>query len=193
MNPTPVAGAGSQVTKSSISPDSDDHSKFRPDIVAMLLRAAEVRAAAAVANGKVPVADYDDIRQEIAIELWLSLPNYDASRASIRTFLERIADWRSPSVILRHRDNVIVEQLAGHQFATANGIPAVEVQLDFDRILSSLEEDDRDIAQLLVEHGPTEISAMLGIARSTVYRRRRRLRQVFRMSGYEPVRREAAV
>jgi len=39
----------------------------------------------------------------------------------------------------------------------------------------------------LIDHGPTEISRMLGIARSTVYARMARLRRAFLEAGYRPV------
>jgi DNA-directed RNA polymerase specialized sigma24 family protein len=42
------------------------------------------------------------------------------------------------------------------------------------------------LAVLLADHGPTEISRMLGIARSTVYARIARLRRAFRAAGYGP-------
>src|SRR5262249_26149152 len=157
-------------TSDSIFPGSDNPGESRPDMVALLLRAAGVRAAAAVASMKVPAADCEDVGQEIALELWLALPNYDASRASVMTFLERIARWRLSAVLRRHRERVRVEPLAAQTCATADGIPAVELHLDYERILASLDTEDREIAILLVEHGPTEISRMLVIARSTVYR-----------------------
>jgi len=117
--------------------------------------------------------------------LWPALRRYDASRASLRTFLERVADKRFASM-MRRRSHVAIERLDGLRFTTADGIPAVQFHVDFDRILAPLGDPNRALALLLVDHGPTEISRMLGIARSTVYARIARLRQAFREAGYGP-------
>jgi len=150
------------------------------------MRAVQVRGAAAVASGRVTPADREDLEQEAFLGLWMALRHYDASRASLRTFLERAADKRFASLLRRRRSPVLIERLDGHRFATADGIPAVQFQVDFERVLAPLGDPDRVLALLLIDHGPTEISRMLGIARSTVYARMARLRRAFREAGYGP-------
>ncbi len=150
----------------------------------LALRAVQVRAAAAVAAGRAPAADREDLEQEALLGLWMALRHYDASRASLRTFIERVADKRFASVLRRRRSPVLIERLEGHRFATADGIPAVQFHVDFERVLAPLGDPDRTLARLLVDHGPTEISRVLGIARSTVYARIARLRRAFREAGY---------
>lgn len=151
------------------------------------LRAVQVRGAAAVATGQAAAADREDLEQEALLGLWMALRHYDASRASLRTFLERVADKRFASLLRRRRSPVVIERLDGHRFATADGIPAVQFHVDFERVLAPLDDSDRALALLLVDHGPTEISRMLGIARSTVYARIARLRRAFLEAGYGPV------
>jgi RNA polymerase sigma-70 factor (ECF subfamily) len=152
----------------------------------LALRAVQVRAAAAVAAGRTPVTDREDLEQEAFLGLWMALPHYDASRASLRTFLERVADKRFASLLRRRRSPFVIERLDGHRFATPDGIPVVQLHVDFERILAPLSDPDRKLALLLIDHGPTEISRMLGIARSTVYARIARLRCAFREAGYDP-------
>ena len=151
------------------------------------LRAVQVRAAAAVATGRATAADREDLEQQALLGLWMALRHYDASRASLRTFLERVADKRFASLLRRRRGSLTVERLDGHRVATPDGIPAVLLHVDFERVLAQLTEADRTLARLLIDHGPTEISRMLGIARSTVYARMARLRRAFREAGYGPV------
>ena len=151
------------------------------------LRAVQVRAAAAIASGRTPTADREDLEQETLLGLWMALRHYDASRASLRTFLERVADKRFASLLRRRQSPVVIDRLDGHRFATPDGIPAVQFNVDFERVLAPLGDPDRKLALLLVDHGPTEISRMLGIARSTVYARMARLRRAFREAGYGPV------
>lgn len=152
----------------------------------LALRAVQVRAAAVVATGRAPAADREDLEQEALLGLWMALRHYDASRASVRTFLERVADKRFASLLRRRRSQVLIERLDGHRFATADGIPAVQFHVDFERVLGPLGDPDRKLALLLIDHGPTEISRMLGIARSTVYARIARLRRAFGEAGYGP-------
>ena len=152
----------------------------------LALRAVQVRGAAAVATGRISAADREDLEQEALLGLWTALRHYDVSRASLRTFLERVADKRFASLLRRRRSPVLVERLDGHRFATADGIPAVQFQVDFECVLAPLGDSDRALALLLVDHGPTEISRMLGIARSTVYARIARLRRAFLEAGYGP-------
>jgi len=156
-------------------------------VLPLALRAVQVRAAAAVASGRTPAADREDLEQEAFLGLWTALRRYDASRASLRTFLERVADKRFASLLRRRQSPVVIDRLDGHRFATADGIPAVQFHVDFERVLAPLGDPDRKLALLLIDHGPTEISRMLGIARSTVYARMARLRRAFREAGYGPV------
>jgi RNA polymerase sigma-70 factor (ECF subfamily) len=155
--------------------------------LSVAVRAVQVRAAAAVATGRTPAADREDLEQEALLGLWMALRHYDASRASLRTFLERVADKRFASLLRRGRSTVLIERLDGHRFGTADGIPAVQFHVDFERVLAPLGDPDRKLALLLIDHGPTEISRMLGIARSTVYARMARIRRAFLKAGYGPV------
>ena len=152
----------------------------------LALRAVQVRGAAAVATGRATAADREDLEQQALLGLWMALRHYDASRASLRTFLERVADKRF-ATLMRRRGSLTVERLDGHRVATPDGIPAVQLHVDFERILAPLGDPDRKLALLLIDHGPTEISRMLGVARSTVYARMARLRRAFREAGYGPV------
>jgi RNA polymerase sigma-70 factor (ECF subfamily) len=162
------------------------HEPVLEQALSLAMRAVQVRGAAAVASGRATVADREDLEQEALLGLWMALRHYDASRASLRTFLERVADKRFASLLRRRLKPVVIERLDGHRFATADGIPAVQFQVDFERVLAPLGDPDRVLALLLVDHGPTEISRMLGIARSTVYARIARLRRAFREAGYGP-------
>jgi len=160
--------------------------------LSVAVRAVQVRAAAAVATGRTPAADREDLEQDALVGLWAALPHYDASRGGLRTFLERVADKRFATLMRRRRSPVLIERLDGHRLATADGIPAVQLHVDFERALAQLTEADRTLARLLIDHGPTEISRMLGIARSTVYARMARIRRAFLEAGYGPAARGGA-
>jgi RNA polymerase sigma-70 factor (ECF subfamily) len=145
-------------------------------------RAVQVRAA----SGAMRPGDREDFEQEALLGLWIALRRYDPSRASLRTFVERLTDNRFASLMRRRRSALVVERLDGHRLATPDGIPAVQFHVDFERILSCLTDGDRAVARLLLDHRPSEVSRMLGIARSTLYGRMARLRRAFLKAGYGP-------
>jgi len=150
----------------------------------MARRAAQVRSAAAVALGAASPADRDDLEQEALLRVWQALPRYDPTKASLRTFVERVAGRRFASLLPPRRRRAVLETLNGNKLATADGIPAVEFRADLERLLRPLAAPDQRLAVLLTEHTPSEASRILGLARSTVYERVRRLRAVFLAAGY---------
>jgi RNA polymerase sigma-70 factor (ECF subfamily) len=152
----------------------------------LALRASRVRSAAAVASGRVPVQDREDLEQEVLLRLWQALPRYDAARASLATFIERVVASKVASLLRSRRREAVYELLAGTQLSSADGIPAVEFRADLERLLASLEPSDRRLALVLTEHTPSQASRILGVARSTVYSRMQRLRAAFLSAGYGP-------
>jgi RNA polymerase sigma-70 factor (ECF subfamily) len=152
----------------------------------LALRAARVRSAAAVVLGAASAADREDLEQEALLQVWQALPRYDASRASLRTFVERVADSRFRSMLRPRRRQVVVEPWDGNAPPSPDGIPAVEFRADLDRILRRVGAPDRRLALLLTEHTPSEASRILGVARSTIYSRIRRLQAAFGVAGYGP-------
>jgi RNA polymerase sigma factor (sigma-70 family) len=152
----------------------------------LALRASRVRSAAAVTSGRVPVQEREDLEQEALLRVWQALPRYDAARASLATFIERVVASKVASLLRSRRRLAIFELPTGTQPSSADGIPAVEFRTDVERILAMLGPSDRRLALLLTEHGPGEACRILGVARSTVYCRIRRLRAAFLAAGYGP-------
>jgi RNA polymerase sigma-70 factor (ECF subfamily) len=152
----------------------------------MALRAARVRSAAAVATAGLPVDEREDLEQEALMGVWRALPRYDPSRASLRTFIERVIANRFASLLRARRRQPKVESLEGQYLGTRDGIPMVEFRNDLQRVVDSLPERDRRLIPCLMEYNPTEASRSLGIARSTVYERIRRIRMAFVGAGLSP-------
>jgi DNA-directed RNA polymerase specialized sigma24 family protein len=179
MNPTPSAGTEYQVNES--------RALFLA-IYPLACRAANVRSAAAVAVASVAPADRKDWEQEALTAVWLALPRYDPSRASLRTFVERVITTRFASLVRARRQRPKLEPLEEHHSVGLDGIPGVEFRTDFNRVSASLAECDRWLARFLVDHSPTEASRALRVSRSTVYLGIRRIRTVFEVAGFGPQR-----
>jgi DNA-directed RNA polymerase specialized sigma24 family protein len=61
-----------------------------------------------------------------------------------------------------------------------------ELRIDVERLLGACSDGERRLALLLMEHSPSQASRMLGVARSTVHARMRRLRPWFIAAGLGP-------
>jgi RNA polymerase sigma factor (sigma-70 family) len=152
-------------------------------------RAAEVRSAAAVAIGGLSAFDREDIEQEAMVGFWQALPGYDRSRACPRTYAELVVSTRIASALRAYNawkravplDDVLsTEVWEPAQF--------VDLRADVDRVLAGLNERDRRLASVLVDHTPSEAGRVLGVARSTVYERIDGLRGAFEHAGLGRVR-----
>jgi DNA-directed RNA polymerase specialized sigma24 family protein len=90
MNRTPIAERESRV--------NEGHAQFLA-VYPVARRAAEVRTCAAVARTTVARADRENLEQEALLAVWRALPHYNPSRASLRTFVERVAANRIASLL----------------------------------------------------------------------------------------------
>ena len=124
--------------------------------------------------------------QELLYVAWRALPRYDSSRASLRTYTERVIANRFVSLLRARRRELRLVPLEGQHLATRDGIPMVEFRNDLQRVVDSLAQRDRRLVLRLMELSPTEASRGLGIARSTVYTRIRCIRVVFQEAGLGP-------
>lgn len=157
--------------------------------VAMQLgrRAAQVRATAAARIGVVPVSEHEDIEQEGLLACWRALPQFDASRASIRTFVEHVVASRLTTLDRARRCRPRLHPFDEDSHQTGNAwAHEIELRSDVQRALNGLSKTDRQVALALIGHTPTEVSRRLGVARSTVYERIRHIRTQLVDAGLRP-------
>ena len=103
----------------------------------MALRAARARATAAVLSGAAHLADRDDLQQEGLTALWRALPQFDPTRASLRTFMERVVASRLASVIrTARRAPAHLELNAAGRQSVDPGTTGLELRADIQRIAS---------------------------------------------------------
>ncbi len=142
------------------------------------LRAAQVRATAAVTNGVIPVADREDLEQEGLVACWRALPQFNPARASLRTFIEHVIAARLASIVRTARRSpdwlpIKSASTLPAEFSAAD----LDLRADVQRALADLGAQDRQIIALLYDHSPAEVGRVLGIPRSTVHDRIVRLRR----------------
>lgn len=151
------------------------------------VRAAQVRATAAVVSGAIPVADLEDFEQEGLTACWLALPKFDPARASLRTFVERVVASRLASLVrAARRAPTQVSLDAVCEWLTDGGTDRQDAQFDIERIASASNGLDRQLISLLLNYSPAEAGRMLDLPRSTVHDRILRMRNRFAAAGFAP-------
>jgi len=146
-----------------------------------------IRVGTAARAGAIPMADRDDVAQELLIACWLASGKFDPGRASLRTFFERVIASRLASAIRTARRRPTMQPLHSvAEFGIAPLAMTFELRSDVARILDQLDVADRRVALALMECSPTEAGRELGLARSSVYQRIGRLRARFIAAGITP-------
>ena len=151
------------------------------------VRAAKVRATAAVVSGAILMADREDFEQESLTACWRALPQFNPCRASLRTFIERVVASRSASLIRTARRSPAFLPLNDIEPRAENSETEIQqLYADVERISSAFGGSDRQLILLLLEYSPAEAGRMLGLPRSTVHERIVRMRRSFLAAGLAP-------
>src|SRR5262249_20141507 len=118
-----------------------------------ILRSARVRTARLLPRTR----DRVDVEQEIVVAVWLPLPKYDERRASLPTFIERVASNKAAALV-RHAcaKRRIISALP--VFDDVNLFGALELHLDIERALQRLKAEDQRVARLLCTLTPQEVA-----------------------------------
>ena len=146
-------------------------------------RAAQVRSAAASAAHAH--LEREDVEQEVLVRIWIALARFDRRKASLRTFVERVAA-NSVASSLRRETAKKRTKSKDHDSVTESRpvLLQIEVRVDFHRALGRLSPTDRRVAGLIAEEGPARIARILRISRSAVYRSIGRIRVALMEAGF---------
>lgn len=163
------------------------HEAHFESIYLRVLRAAQIRSRAAVATGAIPLADREDAIQDALFACWRALASFDPTRASLQTYLERVISSRLTSFIRanKHFHFLCPLDLAADHRADPFS-ERLGLRSDIQRLLRTCSNSEQRLAMLLMESTPTEASERLGIARSTIYERIRKLRPKCIAAGVHP-------
>jgi RNA polymerase sigma factor (sigma-70 family) len=149
----------------------------------LALRAARVRAIAAVSSRAIPSADRQDAEQEALTGVWLALSEYDPARAGLRTFIEVVVRTRITSLLRAHASRGEIESVNAQYVAADGGFRRTELRAEVGQVLDAVSPFDRTVALPLIDCSAIETSQRLRVARATVYRSIARLRDAFTLAG----------
>jgi RNA polymerase sigma-70 factor (ECF subfamily) len=156
--------------------------------------------------------DFDDLRQELMLDVLERLPKFNSGRADIKIFISTVVNNRIATLIKRHeaecRDHRRVERSLDEQVpgddddwttfgegvteedarsrlgrAGRSDHERVELTLDVAMALGQLDEGDRQLCLELQVKTPLEISRETGLRRAGIYERIAKIRKKFIRAG----------
>jgi hypothetical protein len=158
---------------------------------------ARLRAKAVIGQCGLTADDREDVESQLLLAVCSQMRNFDADRASKRTFICRVMD-REIAAILRYRlarcrlqlgrpdliDGDAIADLA--QDTAPSSADCAEFWLDVGKVVRTLPAHLRKTVRALRCGSPTEASETLGTARSVVYEHIAHIRKAFLAAGIGP-------
>ncbi len=158
--------------------------------------------------------DREDLEQELMVDLLQRMRHFNPTKAKKTTFIARIVerhistllearharcrDWRLCRVSLNTPyendrgdtpreliDRVDSQGNLGNCEQETRQEAISNLHMDIERVLDTLPEDLRDLCERLRESNMAEIARETGVARTTLYDKLTRIREVFRKAGLD--------
>jgi RNA polymerase sigma-70 factor (ECF subfamily) len=158
--------------------------------------------------------DRQDLQQELMMDLLQRMRHFNPAKAKKATFMTRIVqrhistllearharcrDWRLCRVSLNTPyendrgdtpreliDRVDSQGNLGNCEQETRQEAISNLHMDIERVLDTLPEDLRDLCERLRESNMAEIARETGVARTTLYDKLTRIREVFRKAGLD--------
>ena len=143
--------------------------------------------------------DFDDFRQNIYLALLVRSARYDPARCSKRTFQDRVIRHYIIRFVLslRWRKNQSLEGVAFEKRGTdfvfndvhrgeLNGDEQYVFAGEVQAVIDALDDEQRDICELLKHFTLTETASLLNIPHAKVHRRVAHIRSIMARAGVRP-------
>lgn len=162
-----------------------------------LLQQTALRASLLQSSFGFAAADWDDLRQDLALDCLRRLPRFDGSRGSWKGFVRGVV--RNHACVLAARQGcrpqfepLENDAAAGGTTGHVRDLPAADIRaalelgLDTERVLAGLPDDLRTIARHLAQMPISAACRETGLTLSQMNRRIRRIRAAFTAAGLAP-------
>ena len=167
-----------------------------------VLQQASCRASLLVATAGFSSDDWEDLRQDIVLDLLRRAPKFDPNRGDWQGFVRGVTRNHSTVLVTRHRRRareVLAEDLvdrdesgvgdpnaALHNRLCSDAVAELHLRLDVYRVLASLPPRLRRLALLLAQMPVKDVCERMGKSRSRVYQMTLEIRKVFVGAGLAP-------
>lgn len=167
------------------------------DFTPYLLQQTALRASLLQSSFGFAADEWDDLRQDLALDCLRRLPRFDGSRGNWKGFVHGVV--RNHACVLASRQ-VLRRQFQPlesddgsepldanvHEACAEDFRPVLELGLDTERVLASLPEDLQSIARSLAEMPISAVRRKTGLTPSQIKGRIRRIRAAFTAAGIAP-------
>jgi RNA polymerase sigma-70 factor (ECF subfamily) len=165
-----------------------------------LLQQAGLRASLLQSSFGFAAEDWDDLRQDLALDCLGRLPRFDASRGDWKGFVRGVVRNQACALASRQARRPEIRSLvtadcgsAGdapftveHPALAEDILPALELSLDAQRVLDGLPEELQTIAGHLAEMSFFAVSRRTGLTHAQLKRKVARIRAAFMAAGLTP-------
>jgi len=171
------------------------------DFTPYLLQQTALRASLLQTSFGFAADDWDDFRQDLALDCLRRLPRFDGARGNWKGFVHGVV--RNHACVLAsrqiHRRQFQPQGFEGSSELSDGSLtvradeppaedfrPLLELGLDTERVLASLPEDLQRIAWYLAEMPISSVRRKTGLTLAQLNRRIRRIRAAFMVAGFVP-------
>ncbi len=162
------------------------------DFTPYLLQQTALRASLLQTSLGFAADEWDDLRQDLALDCLRRLPRFDASRGNWRGFVRGVVRHHACVLASRQKCRRQFQPLEESECSNSRHEPAEDLQpvlelgLDTERVLASLPEDLRTIAFDLAEMPVSLVRQKTGLTAAQINRGIRRIRAAFTAAGLAP-------
>ena len=171
------------------------------DFVPFLLQQTALRASLLQTSFGFAADDWDDARQDLALDCLRRLPRFDEGRGSWRGFVRGVVRHHACALASQYTRRPVICSLDAREDSedaetcdAASSVdgesedfrPALEMSLDVARALAGLPPDLRNLARLLSQHSLDAVRRSTGMTLSQLDRKIRCIRAALLAAGIFP-------
>lgn len=167
-----------------------------------IFQQASCRASLLVASAGFRSDDWEDLKQEMVVDVLRRSPKFDPERGDWQGFVRGVVRNHAAVLVMRERrraPEILSEDLMIRENACdadsldilderpASGVvDALHLSLDVRRVVASLPAHLQSLAVLLVRMPVKDVCRHTGKSRSRVYQMTRQIREAFLRAGFSP-------
>lgn len=170
-----------------------------------------IKAKVLIRTPHYTIDDIEDIKQELLLAYLLAWPSFDPEKGNPKSFVKAIINNRAAEMLREAEaqkrwtglktlslstplaedtdatlgDLVTSEESLWGDVFGAQSHGAAEQKIDHERMLAALPKDLRQTYRLLMEHSVTEAAEILGVPRTTMSSRLKKLKKFMEEQGFK--------